>query len=182
MGNRRNRELIRKMKLTANFQLQELVHPEIYARVGARCADWLHPSLVTTLQQLRDDFGPIEVNTWVWGGAFVDSGLRKGVYEPSDNELRLLTSRLFDGLETFEGYREELKRMHSKYAEFTAHRGGTAADLKFEDADPEQVQHYILANPNKYSTVVRMENAQITNTWLHLEVGVRHQNIQVFDP
>ena len=170
------------MKLTTNFQLQELVHPEIYAKVGERCADWLHHDLAPTLQQLRDDFGPIEVNTWVWGGAFVDSGLRKGVYDPTDNELQVLTSRLFDDAITFENYREELKRMHSKYAEFTAHRGGAAADAKFEDADPQQVQAYILANPDKYPTIVRMENAAITTTWLHLEVGTRRQPIQIFNP
>lgn len=64
------------MKLTTNFQLEEFIHPEILERIGDRSADFLHPMLAPTVQVLRDRFGPITINDWLWGGKFKSSGLR----------------------------------------------------------------------------------------------------------
>ncbi len=64
------------MKLSKNFSLIELVHPDIVERVGDRAADFLHPELVPMLQRLRDMFGSIVVNGQFNGGTFTNSGLR----------------------------------------------------------------------------------------------------------
>ncbi len=139
------------MKLTTNFQLEELVHPEIYDRIGSRSFDFLNPLLPLAVQGLRDEFGSITVNDWVWGGNFINSGLRMPNYP--------------DG-----------------FAELSSHRFGCAADCKFADADPLQVQLYIKSHADDFPYITRMENAEITKTWLHVEVGKRGNNIIIFNP
>jgi len=139
------------MNLTTNFQLEELVHPDIYEKCGDRSADFLHPMLAPTVQDIRDEFGRLIINDWLWGGRFESSGLRL----PHGTVGAMLS----------------------------AHKFGTAADLKFDDADPQQVQSYILTNIDKWPHITRMENAKKTKTWLHLEVGQRTSNdIYVFNP
>lgn len=139
------------MKLTTNFQLEELVHPDIYDKVGDRAFDFLNPLLPLALQGLRDEFGSITVNDWVWGGNFVDSGLR-----------------LPHG---------------TVGAKLSSHRFGAAADCKFAEADPAQLQHYIKSNAGEFPYITRMENADITKTWLHVEVGKRSSDfIIIFNP
>ena len=70
------------MKLTTNFQLQEFVHPVIYEKLGKRCQTILCPTLALTWQAIRDkvvEIYPeeqITINDWIWGGEFVDSGVR----------------------------------------------------------------------------------------------------------
>ena len=152
-------------KLTTNFQLQEFVHPWLWSEFGERTYSMLHPMLYMVAQQLRDEFGPITINDWVWklhsdeyrnpqawDRCFTDSGLR----------------RLSGGVG----------------AKFSAHRWGYAGDLKFEDADPQQLQSYITSNPDEFPHIIRMENAAITKTWLHVEVGRRLDGagIIVFNP
>lgn len=138
------------MRLTENFKLKELVHPDLLSSIGDRAADFLHPMLPIVLQSLRDEFGLIIVNGRYHGIDFIDSGLRM-----PDGDVG---------------------------ARLSAHRFGCAADLKFLDADPEQVQHYINQNNVVYPHITRMENAAITKTWLHVEVGQRYGDIVVFDP
>ena len=139
------------MKVTKNFDLRELVHPEIYKVVGDRSFDFLNPLLPITIQALRDEFGPIVINDWLWDGEFVNSGLR---YPMSQFGAKL-----------------------------SAHKFGTAADLKFLDADPIQVQAYIHSHPEDYLYITRLEDANITKTWLHVEVGDRRSNeIVIFKP
>ena len=60
----------------ASFQLQELVPPEIYTARGERAWELLDVRALITLQTLRDTFGPITVNDWLWGGQHTESGLR----------------------------------------------------------------------------------------------------------
>ena len=64
-------------KLTTNFQLEELVHPLIHEKVGDRAKDFLCPMLAYTWQAIRDELDEgITINNWLWGGNFVNSGLR----------------------------------------------------------------------------------------------------------
>ena len=77
------------MQLSKNFTLEELVNPVLLDRVGERCADWLNPNLVPTLQALRDTIGtPITVNDWHRGGIYKNSGLRA----PNCNEGALFST------------------------------------------------------------------------------------------
>ncbi len=139
------------MKLTPNFQLQEFVHADIYNVMGDRCVNALNGMLANTCQDLRDEFGPITINDWMWGGKFVYSGLR-----PPNSDIG---------------------------AEFSAHRFGFAADLKFKDITAIEVQEAILKERRKFPYIIRIENAKITKTWLHIETSEkRSTDIRVFNP
>lgn len=59
-----------------HFVIQELVSPEVYEARGEQSWQLLDVYLVITLDQLRDEFGPIVVNNWHFGGNFKYSGLR----------------------------------------------------------------------------------------------------------
>ncbi|RMH12697.1 MAG: hypothetical protein D6698_15070 [Gammaproteobacteria bacterium] len=63
-------------KLSENFYLEELVEPDILKKVGVRARDFLHPTLVVMLEELRKFTGPITINDWVFNGSFQYSGLR----------------------------------------------------------------------------------------------------------
>lgn len=59
-----------------NFELFELVPPEIYRSRGERGWELLCPRMLATLQTFRDVFGKITVNDWYWGGKYSESCLR----------------------------------------------------------------------------------------------------------
>lgn len=59
-----------------HFVIQELVCPEIFAERGERAWELLRPEFIVTLDDLRDEYGPIAVNDWHIGGTFKYSGLR----------------------------------------------------------------------------------------------------------
>jgi len=68
-------------------------------------------------------------------------------------------------------------------AKLSAHRFGTAADLKFYDTTPEKVQDYIIKHQSEFPTIKRLEDAKVTVTWLHCEVSVKRVGaIYVFKP
>ena len=146
------------MKLTSNFQLQELVNPYSYNKIGNRSADFLHPSLALTIQTIRDELDePITINDWLWGGQYKNSGLRL----PKGNVG----------------------------ASMSAHRFGCAADLKF-DIPTDTVLSHILNNTEFYTSITRIESINHTRSmygklgrdWLHIEVGIRHGAIDIFNP
>lgn len=58
------------------FGIEELVCPEIHKARGERAWELLDTYLLVTLDQLREEFGPMTVNDWHWGGTFKYSGLR----------------------------------------------------------------------------------------------------------
>jgi len=67
------------MIISEHFDIRELVHPDIYNHpaIGDRCADFVHPMAAPTFELLKtatDDV--ITINNWLWGGHYVDSGLR----------------------------------------------------------------------------------------------------------
>ena len=142
------------MQLSTHFALEELVHPKIFEIVGERSADFLHPNLIVTLEQMKTHFGKnqsIVVNDYLWGGAYLNSG------------LRLPDSKVG--------------------ATLSAHRFGCAVDCKFKGQDIDDVQENILQHPHKFPFITRMESAAFTKTWLHVEVGAyRNKDILVFNP
>lgn len=60
----------------ANFEIRELVTPEVFAARGDAAWELLDPFALRTLQALRDKFGPLTVNNWHIGGTYKESGLR----------------------------------------------------------------------------------------------------------
>jgi len=71
---------------------------------------------------------------------------------------------------------------YKKGATFSSHRYGNTADCKFKDLTPVEVQKHIIENQDLYPHIVRMENAEITKTWLHVESGFRSGDIIIFNP
>lgn len=61
------------------FDLQELVDPVTYSKLGSHAWKLLDPRLLWTADQLRQRFGFMVVNTWRRGGKFRYRGFR-----PSD--------------------------------------------------------------------------------------------------
>lgn len=59
-----------------SFVIQELVPPDIHAKLGDRAWELLDHRALETLQALRDRFGPTTVNNWHQGGSYKESGLR----------------------------------------------------------------------------------------------------------
>ena len=66
------------MKVSKHFMLGEFVNPDYinHPHIGTRCLDWLNCRLIPTVQLIRDHVGALVINDWLWGGKFVDSGLR----------------------------------------------------------------------------------------------------------
>jgi len=67
---------MRRIKVTDNFYLDEFVHPEIYKEFGERSRLFIRPELFKIAQAVRNQFGPVMINTWYSGGDFEESGLR----------------------------------------------------------------------------------------------------------
>ena len=50
------------------------------------------------------------------------------------------------------------------------HKYGCAMDCKFQGVKPAEVQSYILSRPEMFPLLTCMEDAEITKTWLHVDV------------
>lgn len=58
------------------FRIEELVDPETFNQYGQRCWWFLSEKALASLVALREQFGPLTVNDWVFGGGFKYSGFR----------------------------------------------------------------------------------------------------------
>jgi hypothetical protein len=59
-----------------HFRIEELVPPEVFADRGEKAWQLICPYLCMAIDQMREVFGPIKINDWLWGGNFKESGLR----------------------------------------------------------------------------------------------------------
>ncbi|PCJ26705.1 MAG: hypothetical protein COA94_04730 [Rickettsiales bacterium] len=78
-----------------------------------------------------------------------------------------------------------LRLPHGKVgAKRSGHKFGYTADAKFYDTTPIEVQRHILEHQEDFPYITRMEDANITKTWLHIEVGTNNRvgAIYVFKP
>jgi hypothetical protein len=80
------------MKATKNFDIKELVHPSYIEKYGADKMCFVlkeyAPFMLLGLEQLKDFIGgdSVTINTYKWGGNYVNSGLRS-YDEPVGAEL-----------------------------------------------------------------------------------------------
>ena len=65
-----------KQYIPRYFKIQELVPPKVYKDRGIKAFHLLDDRLLYTLDELRDDFGPMTINNWTFGGNRQWSGLR----------------------------------------------------------------------------------------------------------
>ncbi|GLX86353.1 hypothetical protein tloyanaT_26060 [Thalassotalea loyana] len=58
------------------FQIYELVDPVTYAQFNEKAWWFICPCALLSLIALREQFGPITINDWYWGGNYKYSGYR----------------------------------------------------------------------------------------------------------
>ena len=58
------------------FKAFELVPPDVFKKWGDRSFMFMDPRLLWTLDQLREDWGPMTINDYAYGGIRTASGLR----------------------------------------------------------------------------------------------------------
>ena len=59
-----------------HFSIKELVPEQVYRERGEKAWELMDRYELMTIDQLREDFGRIHINTWAWGGERQWSGLR----------------------------------------------------------------------------------------------------------
>jgi hypothetical protein len=64
------------MYMPDHFKIEELVPKQVHNERGFRAWELLDDRLLITLDQLRDEYGSITVNDWLWGGINEWRGLR----------------------------------------------------------------------------------------------------------
>jgi len=68
---------MKRIKVSKNFFLDEVIHPNIYNRFKGMSTKYINKELIILLQLIRDNYGePIYINTWATGGVLINSGLR----------------------------------------------------------------------------------------------------------
>lgn len=69
------------MYIPEHFTIQEMVPPTLYKQIAHRGASWAWTTLfdrrlLMTMDYLRNEFGPMDVNTWHFGGGLMFRGFR----------------------------------------------------------------------------------------------------------
>lgn len=123
------------------FITQEFVPPEIYNKFGERSINFIKPTTIITANQLRQRYGPMYINTWV----FSNKGTRYRGYRPPT-----LDSDPIYGV---------------RFARKSEHYFGGAIDYNFQDITIEEAYSDILKNRMLFPYIHRME-ANPT-TWIH---------------
>ncbi len=63
--------------MTKHFNIQELVHPDVYVARGNAAAQLIDIRIVNVAEWLREKTGkPIVINNWKYSGRYKESGLR----------------------------------------------------------------------------------------------------------
>jgi len=164
------------MKVSANLHVEEITHPWIIDKFGReRCRKVIQRSrwyLLDGFEHIRDLVGePCTINNYMYDSAYkkaIKSGHqgypaikgRKDLYINSG--ARIFNDPIGKALST--------------------HYIWDTLDIKFKSAKPVAVQQAIMGDENAYPYILRMENAEVTKTWLHVEFGVRQSDIDVFNP
>lgn len=78
------------------FQTHELVSQRCYRQRGEKAIQLLDNRALMTLDALREQFGPLTVNNWYWGGERQFSGLRQPGDEHFKPSSQHTSGRAFD--------------------------------------------------------------------------------------
>lgn len=109
------------------FDIREFVSPAVYNRYNQVAWWFIDPRLIITADSLREIFGPMIINDWMFGGSF-----------------------------RYRGFRSALD-LDAPPAPFSQHRFGRAFDSHFKNATVQEVRKYILANPAKFPHIRGLE-------------------------
>lgn len=125
-----------------NFDLQELVCPDVYQKYGVFAWNFFDPRLLLTLDRIRTKINKrIFVNTWVDGGNLTQRG------------LRCLLCPIVKG------------KYNTMYE--SAHLLGMGVDFDVEGLLAEEVRLWIAANKNIWPYPIRLERDV---DWVHLDL------------
>jgi hypothetical protein len=143
------------MKVSANFNLQDFVHPSAFNSMDDKGLSLLHPDLIDSTQKLREHLKvPMIINNWNYGGTFQNRGWR-----PQNSKVGAA------------------KSLHKKGAAIDFH----SPDLKMKDLFVLvwNARQWIVEN-----TAFRIiENFEFTPGWIHLAIGdPTLKEIQVINP
>jgi hypothetical protein len=144
------------MKVSDNFDIRELVHPDIWGSHKERCIDFVNVNTGETLEAIKKELSnminkteSVTVNDWLWDGRYVNSGIR-----------------------------------YNFGSERSTHRVGCGFDLKYKHHTPQEVYLFIIQNQELFPYISRMEHIDATPKWNHIEICTEKRigKIYVFKP
>lgn len=131
------------MYICENFELQELVCPEVYNKYGMQAWSFFDPRILTTMDLLRQKLNrSIIINTWHAGGDQTQSGLRCNLCSIAKDQTDKGALYL------------------------SAHCRGMAFDFHAEGMLPEETRLWIAANKIILPYPIRLERAV---NWVHID-------------
>lgn len=146
-----------------HFSIEELVPPAVHARWGDRAWMFLDDRMLMTIDQMRDAFGPMFINTWHSERLTNAWGLRQ--------HSGLRTIDFFTQMYGDEGE----KRFHQS---FSQHKYGRAFDALFRDYTAEQVRSMVREVPSAFPYLTAIEDGV---SWFHGDVR-NVKSLMVFNP
>lgn len=158
--------------LCDNLPIQEVFHPDYFdyfkmytgwseEKINKHLASWIPDHFLVTFTELRKTFGPLYYNNWHKGGFLRNSGKR---------------------MRPFNRNGQAFGEQKGAYLSSHYESNGTG-DAHFINATPEEVQLYIMENPEDFPFIYRMEHVSITPTWNHIETAIKRDGeILLFQP
>jgi hypothetical protein len=145
------------------FTIGELVQPEIITALGAeRCVDKIGWFVATGLDFIREDYEK-EVKA-------------RGLFKSKSDAWIIINGR-FGGMNfKYSGVRAPDCPIGAK---FSKHKEWRAFDLKCNHLD---VLVEIIKERHQFYGINRIENPEITKTWLHVEFGHVEHYLYIFNP
>lgn len=152
-----------------NFQLYELLSPEIYFNFVEK--GWIDPNTgdgfawalfderaLKTLDKLSDVFETAIVNNWWWYYVKLNASEK---LKARKNSFWIKKQKQDKRIRLFSGYRSKLCPIG---AEFSGHRYFRAFDVIFPDISAYKVRNYIFKNPEEFPFLTTLETEI---PWLH---------------
>lgn len=136
------------------FVIQEFVPPDVYKRWGDRSIMFVDERVLITADVLRENLGPMIVNTWHSPKMIKSYGIR--------------TESGFRSADTTTG------------AAWSQHKFGRAADALFSRHTAEEARNYIRANLELFPHIGCIEDDV---SWLHFDVrNTVSQRLEIIKP
>jgi hypothetical protein len=60
-----------------NFKIEELISKTMFNRYGEKCWMFFDSRLLWTIDKIREKYGSVIINNWLWGGTFEQRGFRE---------------------------------------------------------------------------------------------------------
>lgn len=142
------------MYIPKHFSIEEFVPEHVFQERGERAWQLIDDRLLVSADQLREDLGPMIINTW-----------------HSDKLVAAYGKREWCGLRTlgfFQIIHNDDILGNQKYHEsYSQHKYGRALDAVFRDVSAEEARAWVRDNRMRFPDLTAMETDV---TWLHVDV------------